>query len=118
LLAAFLTNLATAGSVVTSISIAVGNTLEGLLGAYLVNRFAGGRGVFDRTQNIFQFAFLAAMISTMVSATCGVTSLTLGGFARGADYGAIWLTWWLGDAVGDLVVAPLLILWAVSTPVA
>ena len=114
LLAAFLTNLATAGSVATSISIAVGNTLEGMLGAYLVSRFAGGRHVFDRTQNIFKFAFLAAMISTMVSATCGVTSLILGGFAKWGDYGAVWLTWWLGDAAGDLVVAPLLILWAVS----
>jgi integral membrane sensor domain MASE1 len=117
LLGAFLTNLVTAGSVVTSISIAVGNTLEGLLGAYLVNRFAGGRALFDRTQNIFKFAFLAAMISTMVSATCGVTSLTLGRFAKWSDYGTIWLTWWLGDAAGDLLVAPLLILWAVSGPV-
>jgi hypothetical protein len=79
---------------------------QGLLGAYLVNRFAGGRGLFDRTQNIFKFAFLAAMASTMVSATCGVTSLTLGGFAKWSDYGAIWLTWWLGDTAGDLVVAP------------
>jgi integral membrane sensor domain MASE1 len=114
LLAAFLTNLATAGSVATSISIAVGNTLEGMLGAYLVNRFAGGRRFFDRCQDLFKFVFLAAMVSTMVSATCGVASLTLGGFAKWADYRAVWLTWWLGDAAGDLVVAPLLILWAVS----
>jgi integral membrane sensor domain MASE1 len=118
LLAAFLTNLATAGSVVTSISIAVGNTLEGMLGAYLVNRFAGGPRFFDRTQDLFKFVFLAAMVSTMVSATCGVASLTLGGFAKWADYRAVWLTWWLGDAAGDLVVAPLLILWAVSARVA
>jgi len=54
----------------------------------------------------------------MVSATCGVASLTLGGFAKWADYRAVWLTWWLGDAAGDLVVAPLLILWAVSARVA
>ncbi len=118
LLAAFLTNLTTAGSVATSISIAVGNTLEGMLGAYLVNRFAGGRRFFDRTQDLFKFVFLAAMVSTMVSATCGVASLTLGGFAKWADYRAVWLTWWLGDAAGDLVVAPWLILWAVSARVA
>ncbi|MGH9643044.1 MAG: MASE1 domain-containing protein [Terriglobales bacterium] len=118
LLAAFLTNLATAGSVVTSISIAVGNTVEGMLGAYLINRFARGRGFFDRTQDLFKFVLLAAMVSTMVSATCGVASLTLGGFAKWADYRTVWLTWWLGDAAGDLVVAPLLILWAVSARVA
>jgi diguanylate cyclase (GGDEF)-like protein len=50
----------------------------------------------------------------MVSATCGVTSLALGGFAPWASYGSIWLTWWLGDAAGDLVVAPCAILWSVS----
>ncbi|MGC2327185.1 MAG: MASE1 domain-containing protein, partial [Candidatus Sulfotelmatobacter sp.] len=117
LLAAFLTNITTAGSVATSIGIAVGNTLEGIIGAYLVNRFAGGRRFLDRTQDLFKFVFLAAMVSTMVSATCGVTSLALGGFATRGSYGNVWLTWWLGDATGDLVVAPVLILWAASTTV-
>jgi diguanylate cyclase (GGDEF)-like protein len=51
------------------------------------------------------------MLSTAIAATIGVTSLSLGGFASWAKYGTIWLTWWLGDAVGDVVVAPLLILW-------
>lgn len=117
-LGAFLTNLLTAGSVTTSIAIAVGNTLEGLLGAYLVNRFAGGRATFDRTWNVFKFAFLAAMISTTVSATSGVTSLVIAGFASWADYRSVWLTWWLGDATGDLILAPVLILWASVTRVA
>jgi integral membrane sensor domain MASE1 len=113
-LGAFLTNLLTAGSFATSISIAVGNTLEGVLGAYLINRFAGGRATFDHTRDVFKFAFLAAMISTAVSATSGVTSLAVAGFARWSDYGAVWLTWWLGDAAGDLIVAPLLILWVLT----
>jgi integral membrane sensor domain MASE1 len=113
-LGAFLTNLATAGSVTTSITIAVGNTLEGILGAYLVNRFAGGRATFDRTRDVFKFVFLAALISTTVSATGGVTSLSIAGFARWSDYRSVWLTWWLGDATGDLILAPLLILWAVT----
>jgi integral membrane sensor domain MASE1 len=118
LLGAFLTNIVTAGSVTTSISIAVGNTLEGMLGAYLVNRFAGGRATFDRTRDVFKFAFLAAMISTTVSATSGVTSLAIAGFAKWSDYRSVWLTWWLGDATGDLILAPVLILWALTTRVA
>lgn len=108
---AFLVNVTTAGSVATSIGIAVGNTLEGLVGAYLVNRFAAGRQAFDHARDVFKFAVLAAAVSTTVSATWGVTSLSLGGFARWAEYGSIWLTWWLGDAVGDLVVAPVVLLW-------
>jgi diguanylate cyclase (GGDEF)-like protein len=111
---AFLANLSTAGSVATSIGIAGGNTLEGVLGAYLVQRFAAGRKAFGRPRNAFRFAVLAAALSTVVSATCGVTSLALAGFARWADFGAIWLTWWLGDAAGALVVAPVVLLWSES----
>src|SRR5258708_33823477 len=51
------------------------------------------------------------MVGTTVSATFGVTSLSLGGYAAWANYGAIWLTWWLGDMGGALVIAPLLLLW-------
>jgi diguanylate cyclase (GGDEF)-like protein len=108
---AFLANLTTAGSFATSIGIAAGNTLEGVAGCYLVERFAGGRAAFDRVQNVLRFAILAGMGSTMLSATIGVTSLSLGGFADWKQYSDIWLTWWTGDATGDLVVAPLVILW-------
>src|SRR5437773_1202648 len=73
-LGAFLVNLTTAGSVATTIGIATGNTLEGLVGACLVNRFAHGSHTFDHPQDVFKFAALAAMVSTTVSATFGVTS--------------------------------------------
>src|SRR6267143_498683 len=73
-LGAYLVNISTAGSMATSLGLAVGNTLEGLVGAYLVNRFANGRHVFDRSHDVFRFAVLAGLGSTMVSATIGVTS--------------------------------------------
>ncbi len=79
---------------------------------YLVTRFASGRDAFSRGQDVIKFFFLAALASTTVSATIGVASLALGGFARWSDASTIWLTWWLGDAAGDLLVAPLIILWA------
>jgi diguanylate cyclase (GGDEF)-like protein len=109
--AAFLVNLTTSGSVATSIGIAAGNTLEGLVGCYLVNRFANGQRAFERAQDIFKFTFLAGMVSTAVSATIGVTTLTLGGFAKWVEYGSIWCTWWLGDAVGAVVITPFVLLW-------
>src|SRR5881409_1608444 len=110
---AFLVNLTTAGNVATSFAIATGNTLEALAAAWLVNRFAGGRNVFDRPQGVFKFA-LAAMVSTIISPAFGVTSLALAGFADWTNYGAIWLTWWLGDTTGDLLIAPLIILWSIA----
>jgi len=108
---AFLVNLTTTGSAWTSIGIAVGNTLEGVVGCYLVTRFAGGRRAFEKAQDVFKFGFLAGMVSTTVSATIGVISLGLGGFAKWAMFGPIWCTWWLGDAVGAVVVTPLVLVW-------
>jgi diguanylate cyclase (GGDEF)-like protein len=108
---AFLVNLTTAGSVATSIGIALGNTLEGVVGCYLVIRFAGGQHAFERAQDIFKFGCLAGMVSTAISATIGVTSLALGGFADWRTYGTIWCTWWLGDGVGAVVVTPFVLLW-------
>jgi signal transduction histidine kinase len=107
---AFLVNVTTAGNVPTSFAIAIGNTLEALAGAWLANQFAGGKNFCDRPQGVFKFA-LAAGISTIISPVFGVTSLALAGFANWTNYGAIWLTWWLGDATGDLVFTPLVLLW-------
>src|SRR5213596_184994 len=109
--AAFLANVTTTGGALPSIGIAIGNTAEGLLGSYLVNRFARGGRVFDRVGDIVRFTALAALVSTIVSASIGVTSLAVGGLMSWTDAPRVWLTWWLGDAVGDIVIAPALILW-------
>jgi diguanylate cyclase (GGDEF)-like protein len=111
-LGAFLVNVLTTPSIATSIGIATGNTLEALVGAWLVNRFANGREAYDRSQDVFKAAFLAAGVSTTISAGIGVATLWLGGLAETARLGSIGLTWWLGDAAGDLVVAPLVVLWS------
>ena len=71
---------------------------------------------FVRPRDIVAFALLAALLSTTVSPTIGLTSLAMAGFAPWADYGHVWLTWWLGDATGDLVVAPVLVLWSTVPP--
>jgi signal transduction histidine kinase len=110
-LGAFLVNVTTDGSLLTSMGIAAGNTLESLLGSFFVDRWAGGRKAFARPADVLRFAFLAGLVATTLSATVGVASLSLGHSASWAKFGSIWLTWWLGDAAGALVVAPLLILW-------
>jgi len=110
---AFLVNLTTTADFATSLGIATGNTLEAVCGASLVNAFAGGTRAFDRAQDVFKFAF-AVMASSIIAATCGVTSLGLGGLVSWANYGPVWITWWLGDVTGALVIAPLILLWFVA----
>jgi signal transduction histidine kinase/integral membrane sensor domain MASE1/CheY-like chemotaxis protein len=109
---AFLVNATTAGSTLTSLVIATGNTLEAFIGVRLVEYFADGQEVFDHTRDIFKFIALAAIASTEVSASIGATILAVRGFAPWPNYGPVWLTWWLGDAAGNLIVAPMLVLWA------
>ncbi|HZE37132.1 MAG TPA: MASE1 domain-containing protein, partial [Candidatus Eisenbacteria bacterium] len=111
---AFVANITTAGSIGTSLGIGAGNTLEAVAGTYLVTRFASGRHAFARGQDVIKFFVLAALVSTTVSATIGVGSLVVGGFAPSSNALPIWRTWWLGDAAGDALFAPLLILWAKS----
>ncbi|MHB8733338.1 MAG: MASE1 domain-containing protein [bacterium] len=113
-LGAFAANLTTAGTVWTSLGIAAGNTLEAVAATWLVNRYAGGRRAFDRLEDIVRFALTAALLSTAISATIGVTSLALAGFASWRMYVPVWLTWWFGDASGALVVTPLVLLWAAA----
>src|SRR5260370_27690594 len=112
---AFLVNITTAGSVLTSLGIATGNTLEAVLGSFLVIRFAGGANVFEKSWDILRFALYAGILSTAIAATFGATSLTLGGFAPLNQYGLIWRTWWLGDAAGAFIFSPFLLLW-ISKP--
>lgn len=113
-LGAFLTNMLTAGTAAASLAIAAGNTLEGLLGAALVRRFADGPEFARDARSIFKFAALAAMASTAVGATLGAGVLCLARLAAWDEFGSVWLTWWLGDAVGDVLAAPLLVLWVLD----
>jgi integral membrane sensor domain MASE1 len=116
-LGAFLVNITTAGTTMTSVGIAFGNTLEAVLGAALVNRYASAPHSFDRPADVYKWTVLAGLLSTMVSPLLGVGSLVLGGFAEAGNFWPVWLTWWLGDAVGALVVAPPLVLWAMHAQV-
>jgi len=107
---AFLVNVTTTGAILTSLGIAAGNTCEAVVGAWLTRRLAAGWRAFERAQDILRFALLAGPLATGVSATIGVGSLCLGGLAGWTDYASLWSKWWLGDAVGAVIVTPLMVL--------
>jgi signal transduction histidine kinase/ActR/RegA family two-component response regulator len=107
---AFLVNLTTSGTLFTSLGIATGNTLEAVAAVYLTMRYANGRKVFEHARDFFRFGGLS-MLAAAISATVGVTTLALGGFAHWHEFVRIWVIWWLGDLGGFLVFAPFAILW-------
>jgi len=111
---AFLANFTTLGSLSTSSVIAGGNTLEALITVALLDRLKASTHLFEGSSQVVLFACLTLLPGTMISATMGVGSLVLGGFADPAKFPSIWLTWWLGDVGGQLLVTPLIVLWAKS----
>ena len=109
---AFLANLWAGAPVPVACGIAMGNTLEALVGTMLLQRLVGFSPALDRLRDVLGLVVLAAVLSPLVSATIGVTSGWLGGMIPAATFGKAWRTWWLGDAMGNLVVAPLLFVWS------
>jgi len=112
MVAAFLVNLVTGAPPLVALGIGIGNTLEAVAGAYLLNRFAHFHRSLERVRDVLSLVLFAAIISTMISATIGVSSLLLGGTVHTSVYASTWLAWWVGDMLGALVVAPLILVWS------
>ena len=93
--AAWLANQTTTGLLWTSLAIACGNTLEALVGAYLMERLAKGVEGFETPSRVIRFAGICIVCATPISATIGVIALSLSGQAETASLPEIWLTWWL-----------------------
>lgn len=95
--------------VAASCTTALGNMLEGLAGAWLIKRFTGDVNPFDTMKGLVAFILCGSVVSTMVSASIGVASYVLAA-GETLPFGRLWVTWWLGDAAGVLIVSPLVIL--------
>ncbi|MFL5870670.1 MAG: PP2C family protein-serine/threonine phosphatase [Solirubrobacterales bacterium] len=108
-LGAFLANAWTGVPLYTALGITLGNTLEALVGAYLLVEVADFRPSLDRVRDVLAVVVLGGVLSTIVSATIGTTSVLIGNEIDGSQFGSTWRTWWLGDMGGDLIVATALL---------
>lgn len=111
LLGAFAANVLNDTPVLASMGIAIGNTLEALAGATLLQR-VGFQPAMRRLHDVASLFLLAACVSTIVSATVGVMSVCVTGTAPWSSFTSLWSTWWIGDAIGNLVTAPFVFVWA------
>ncbi len=102
---AFLTNLSAGTSPAVACAIAAGNTLEAAVAAALLNRVRF-RIELDRTRDVLALIVLGAGVSTVASASIGVCALWAGSRIQEGTVTQNWLDWWIGDAMGDLIVAP------------
>jgi two-component system cell cycle sensor histidine kinase/response regulator CckA len=114
---AFLVNATSGVPPAGALGMAVGNTLEAVVGVLLLQRVARFRPSLERLRDVLALALLAAPFATTLSATVGVTSLWLSGAVPSTSAGPLWLVWWSGDAIGVLVVAPVLLTWMTAPSV-
>ncbi|WP_341483642.1 MASE1 domain-containing protein [Streptomyces endophytica] len=108
-LGAFLVNVSLGPSFLVVCAIVAGNTLGPLLSLRLLRR-VGFHTRMDRLRDAVALVGLGALTGMLVSATVGSGVLVLSGALTGADFWPTWAVWWTGDAMGVLVVTPVLLL--------
>jgi len=104
-LAALVVNLATHAPWWAAAGIASGNTLEAVAGAWALRRLRGFDPALRRVSDVVVFIVVAG-VSTAITALTGVTILAAAGVQPWSRFSELWFDWWLGDALGALVIAP------------
>jgi PAS domain S-box-containing protein len=105
-LGAFVVNVATNAPPWTAALIASGNTLEAFVAARLLRRLPSFDSALRRTADVFSLVGIGAVLATVISATIGVVTLCAAGVQPWPRFTVLWFDWWLGDALGALVVTP------------
>ncbi|WP_037675096.1 MASE1 domain-containing protein [Streptomyces griseus] len=107
-LGAFLVNLTLGPSILPVLAITIGNTIGPVCACLLLWR-VGFRTDLGRLQDALALVFLGALGGMLISATIGTGALVASDALSGDDFWPTWSVWWTGDAMGVLVVAPLLL---------
>ena len=109
-LGVFIGSLITGAPFNIALGITIGNTLEALCGAYLLKLFFRFHNPMDRIQDVVGLA-VCSVFSTSIGATIGTVTLMITGNGDWQGFWGLWSTWWIGDLLGALVVAPALLVW-------
>ena len=108
-LGGFAINALVGDSTLAAAGIAIGNTLGPVLAALALTRVLHFDRRLQRLRDVLALIVAGAMLTALVTATNGVLQLTLGGVVTWSSFGSVWSVWWMGDAMGVLVVAPLIL---------
>jgi diguanylate cyclase (GGDEF)-like protein len=97
------------GPALPALVLAAGSTLDSIVAAYLVNRYAGGRHALQTPRNSLHFSGVV-LVAAGTTATLNALLFVLTGVASWADYGSIWVVRTLGGVAGMILVTPILVL--------
>lgn len=108
-LAAFLVNFFSPISSRAALIIGIGNACSAIVAVYLLRRVRDFETPLSRFRDVACLVICAALIATTVSACIGVSALAITHTRAWSGFGSAWKIWWLGDAMGVLVMAPLIL---------
>ena len=102
------------GALSEAACIALGTPIAALAGTWLINRWSQGRETFATPLDVAKFALIAFAPTAMISATMATVGLVLANDLGLANPVAKWAARWLADAGGTLIIAPVIVLWAIK----
>ncbi len=109
-LGVFFGSLITDTPVTVAFGMAFGNTLEAVIGVMLLQRLLSFHASLDRLSDVIGLVIIAFIVTT-ISATVGASTLVFTAMASNSEFFRLWVIWWIGDLLGALVVAPVILVW-------
>lgn len=107
----FLINGISAVSLVLMLIPATGAAIQAYVSKIVLMKFSGSYNIFENTHSVLIFIFVAAFGSCLINASLSIPFLLLTGRMPLNHAPYQWLTWWIADAVGVVVVTSLIIAW-------
>jgi PAS domain S-box-containing protein len=93
-------------------SVAIGTLLAAFAGTWLITRYSNGRQTFDKPSDIAKFAIISFAPTAMIASTIVLAGFIVADKLNYSDAAVTWSTWWLADAATTVVIAPVIVLWA------
>jgi diguanylate cyclase (GGDEF)-like protein/PAS domain S-box-containing protein len=107
---AFLANLTNGAKPETAALITVGNTLAPIAASLALKYLTGFRRSLQRVRDVLALFFVGGFGAMTISATAGTATLWATHALGDTSIASVWVVWWVGDAIGVMLFAPLLLL--------
>ncbi|HEX4048487.1 MAG TPA: CHASE domain-containing protein [Elusimicrobiota bacterium] len=101
-----------------SVWIGAGAAAQAVVATLLIRRACDGRDLLAEENDLFRFLLLGGPAACLVSSAWASAGMRLFGEIASRELAFSWATWWVGDSIGVVTCAPLILLWNGRGPAA